>query len=107
MPPPRFQVVLTGAIEARIERWALWADAQGTRAHFDKALATMNYRLAYEADEWGTRENKKEMDGPVKDIRNGTVLMLNIRYGIAPAHGIVFLTGLEWREDYPARKPPA
>jgi hypothetical protein len=105
MPPPRFRVVLTGPIRTRLDRWAVWADTQGLRALFDQAVATLEYRLQYEADEWG-KEEELELWGPVASIRNGAELMFNVRYGIAFPQRLVFVTGLEWRDDYPAGSHP-
>ncbi len=107
MPPPRFQLVFTGPVLESIDRWSAWAETNGLGDEFSKARATLRFRLAYEADEWATRENKRDMTGPVTEIRNGIVMMLAVRYGIAPAHGIVFVTGLRWRDDYPGGRPPA
>jgi len=94
-------------MEAKVDRWAAWADARGVREDFDKALNTLLFRLAYEADEWGKRENVSDMAGPVAEIRNGVVMMLAVRYGIARPQGLVFVTGLRWRDDYPGGRPPA
>lgn len=73
---------------------------------FKKALATLRYRLTYEADEWGA-EAEGDFSGPVAMIRIGTVMMLRVRYGIAFPQQLVFVTGLDWRADYHIPGPPA
>ncbi len=106
MPPPRFQLIFTGPILERIERWTAWAEENGLGPEFAKALATVRYRLAYEADEWGAPEDDEGTAGPDAEVRNGEVMMLAVRYGIAHAQRAVFVAGLRWRADYPGGGPP-
>jgi len=102
--PPRFTLVFIGPVLEKIERWGAWAKAQGIQAEFEKAAGTLTYRLEYEADEWGRRE--RELLVHPMDVRRGTVLMLDVRYAVHHAGKQVFVTGLEWRADYPGGRPP-
>lgn len=55
---------------------------------------------------WLAQRAEDEAADNVKQSRNGTVLMLNACYGIAPGRAFVFMTNLEWRDGCPASRPP-
>jgi hypothetical protein len=101
---PSFQVVIPQADLQRLRRWGEWAKGAGVLDDYLVALRTINYRLSFEADEWG--EPRYTLDHLGLTVRFGTFRMLNVWYGVSAEKGLVFVKVFQFRGDYPRGQPP-
>ena len=99
-----FQVVIPGKEMQKLTAWTDWARQWGVLDDYLRALKTINYRLAYEPDEWG--EPKYTLKALHLRIFLGTFMMLNVWYGVNDEHRKVYVKTFQFRMTYPFCPPP-
>jgi hypothetical protein len=81
MLPKRFRVAISEATLKTITAWGMRFRANAvTHRDFLAGLREMNYRLEFEADEWG--ESRERIETMRLEMRVGTCRMLTVIYGI-------------------------
>jgi hypothetical protein len=101
---PRFTVIISQLELQKLKRWAEWAKQEGALDDFLADLRTLNYRLSFEADEWGEpRYTQKELK---LKIRFASLPTINVWYGVHEEEPIVFVKVFQFRTDHPKGQPP-
>ena len=99
-----FQIVIPGRELQKLTDWTEWARQSGVLDEFLRTLKTINFRLAYEPDEWG--EPKYTLKGMKLRMFFGTFMMLNVWYGVHDEHRRVYVKTFQFSPTYPLAPPP-
>jgi hypothetical protein len=98
--PERFRVAISGAQHEQLVNEDTWAAQHGLREEYRTALRELNYRLAYEANEWGeSRELLRELN---VQMRCGTSRMITVLFGVNEFRKIVFVKEFRINRKYRA-----
>lgn len=104
LPFQPFQIVIPGKEIRKLKTWTEWAGRAGVLDDLLRTLKTINYRLAYEPDEWG--EPKYILNELNLRMFFGTFMMLNVWYGVNEEHRKVYVKVFEFCPTYPLVPPP-
>lgn len=97
-PPPRFKVVLKQADRDLLRQWADAAIHAGGHEEFVHLLKALNFRLSYEADEWG--ESREDLPALGLQMRFGAVGRLSVHYGVHLERALVFVKEFRYRAPH-------
>lgn len=100
----KYKVLILPRDLAKLRAWGQWAKEHGLLDEFLTQLKTIQYRLTFEADEWG--EPKYSLKKLELDMRLGSVAMMNVMYGIHHEQLLVLVKSFQFRRDYPKGHPP-
>jgi hypothetical protein len=96
--PERFRVAISVAQREQLANEDAWAAQRGLREEYRTALLELNYRLTYEANEWGeSRELLHELN---VQMRCGTSRMITVLYGVDETRRIVFVKEFRINRKY-------
>ena len=99
-----FQLIISSAEIRKLNAWTEWAKRSGVLDDYLRTLKTINYRLAYEPDDWG--EPKYTLRDLNLRMFFGTFMMLNVWYGVDDEHRKVYVKVFQFRTNYPFGQPP-
>lgn len=100
LSPDRYSVGLSESQREQLFGEDEWALKQSLRDEFRKALAEIDYRLRFEADEWG--ESREVLQHLAVQMRCGTARMITVVYGVDDANKVVFVKEFRINRDYRA-----
>ena len=98
--PGRFSVALSGAQRETLMKEDRWAKQHGLGVDYRAALREIDYRLTFEADEWG--ENREFLETLNLQMRCGTSRMITVIFGVDETRRIVFVREFRINRKYHA-----
>lgn len=98
-PGGRFHAPLRPDQSAQLWAFAVRESEAGRAAEVDALLQELDYRLRYEADEWG--ESREYLPVLRVQMRFGTVGPISVWYGVQIEARVVFVREFRFRGDPP------
>lgn len=94
--PVRFRVSIDGPPTDQIRAFGAAAKAAGRLADFNAVMREIDYRLKYEADEWG--ESRDYLPAMKLQMRFGTVGPVSVWYSVHDEEREVFVREFRFRD---------
>jgi hypothetical protein len=95
--PSRFRVTIDGAPADQLRAFGAAAKAAGRLSAFSAVMREIDYRLKYEADEWG--ESRDDLPVMKLQVRFGTVGPVSVWYSVHTEAREVFVREFRFRGD--------
>ena len=88
-PPDIFRVAISGAQSETLTAGATWATQNNLRLEYIAALKEIDYRLRYEAQEWG--EGREWLAELGIRMRCRTCKMITVLFGVDETRRVVYV----------------